>query len=49
LIENARELNLHTSAYILSMVLEVSEADKEHDEENRGGAAPQFLPKWTGS
>jgi hypothetical protein len=40
-IEKARQLNLHTSAYILSMVLvEVSEAEKEHDDENGGGAAP---------
>jgi hypothetical protein len=40
-LERARRLNLHTSAYILSMVLvEVSEAEKEHDEEHGGGAAP---------
>jgi hypothetical protein len=38
-IEKARQLNLHTSAYILSMVLvEVSEAGKAADEEPDGGA-----------
>jgi hypothetical protein len=40
-IEKARQLNLRTSAYILSMVLvEVLEAQKEHGEENGGSAAP---------
>jgi hypothetical protein len=40
-IEKARQLNLHTSAYILSMVLvEVSEAGKERAGENGDGTAP---------
>ena len=40
-IAKARQLNLHTSAYILSMVLvEVSEAEKERAGENGDGTAP---------
>ena len=40
-IEKARQLNLHTSAYILSMVLvEVSEATKAAAVEDKGDAKP---------
>ena len=40
-IEKARRLNLHTSAYILSMVqVEVSEATKAAADEDKGDAQP---------
>jgi hypothetical protein len=40
-IEKARQLNLHTSAYILSMVLvEVSEATKAADGDNTDRSPP---------
>ena len=40
-IEKARQLNLHTSAYILSMVLvEVSEATKAADDDTTGDSPP---------
>jgi hypothetical protein len=40
-IEKARQLNLHTSAYILSMVLvEVSEATKAAAVEDKGDTKP---------
>ena len=40
-IEKARQLNLHTSAYILSMVLvEVSEATKAVSDDDKGDAQP---------
>jgi hypothetical protein len=40
-IEKARQLNLHTSAYILSMVLvEVSEGTKAAADEDKGDAQP---------
>ena len=40
-IEKARQLNLHTSAYILSMVLvEVSEAAKAADDDNTDQSPP---------
>ena len=40
-IEKARQLNLHTSAYILSMVLvEVSEATKAADGDNSDRSPP---------
>ena len=40
-IEKARQLNLHTSAYILSMVLvEVSEAMKAVSDDDKGDAQP---------
>jgi hypothetical protein len=40
-IEKARQLNLHTSAYILSMVLvEVSEATKAASDDDKGNIQP---------
>jgi hypothetical protein len=40
-IEKARQLNMHTSAYILSMVLvEVSETPKAERDKSRNDPAP---------